>query len=39
MVPKRAGYGKYVDYPVKKYSYTSGLSADFATALANQSSR
>jgi hypothetical protein len=36
MVPKRAGYGKYVDYPVK-YGYTSGLSADFATALANQS--
>ncbi len=36
MIPKRAGYGKYVDYPVK-YAYTSGLSADFATALANQS--
>ena len=36
MIPKRAGYGKYIDYPVK-YSYTSGLSADFATALANQS--
>lgn len=36
MIPKRSGYGKYVDYPVK-YGYTSGLSADFATALANQS--
>jgi hypothetical protein len=36
MIPKRAGYGKYVDYPVK-YGYTPGLSADFATAAANQS--
>lgn len=36
MIPKRAGYGKYIDYPVK-YAYTSGLSADFATAAANQS--
>ena len=35
MIPKREGYGKYIDYPVKA-GYTAGLSADFATALANQ---